>query len=147
MKFLNILINNIIMKRIVFYVALALLLSSCATYKLEKTIWTNVSFVEKEGTKAAVITSIYFTSDSTIDLCKTVRIDTMEVVSPFIFAKGSYRTEGNPRKDAKIFINAKSIESDLLNFKGVYYKDYSMILVSEDSITKLYGRVPEVKLP
>ena len=126
-----------------------LLLSSCAShnYNLSKTIWYNTSPVEKDGEKGTVVTSLYFLSADTVDIYSSVIIDSALVVTPFKIAKGVYSTSGNPKKEAKISITAENLNKEELVYKGAFHKNKAMILVSQDSIAKLYGKLPNTKLP
>ena len=125
------------------------LLCSCATgkYNISKTIWYNTSPVEKDGKKGTVVTSLYFISDDTVDIYNSVIVDSTLVVTPFKIAKGTYSTSGNPKKEAKISITAENLNKEKVVYKGAFHKNEAMILVSQDSITKLYGKLPNTKLP
>jgi hypothetical protein len=125
------------------------LLCSCAThnYNLSKTIWYNTSPAEKDGVKGIVVTSLYFTSDSAVDIYSSVIVDTNLVVKPFKIAQGIYSTLGNPKKEAKISVTAVNLNKETVEYKGEFHKDKAMILVSQDSIAKLYGKLPKTTLP
>jgi len=122
-------------------------LSNCATYKLDKTIWYTISPAEKDGKKGSVVTSLYFVSADTVDIYSSVIVDSVLVVTPFKMAKGIYSSLGNPKKEAKISIKAENLNKEEVEYKGAFHKNEAMILVSQDSIAKLYRKLPNTKLP
>ena len=127
-------------------VGILCLMTSCATYKLDKSVWYNLSLVEKEGRKAMMATSLYFFSSDTVDIYCSVRKDTMMIVEPFKYASGIYSISGDPRKEAKIKIEAETIDGKLLKYDGAYYKSEAMYLLSPDSVIKVYGKTKDVIL-
>lgn len=127
------------MKRIFIITMLALVLCSCASYKLEKTVWSTVSGAEKDGERGTVITNLVFKSSEDVDVFNAVVVDNSFVVTPFKYAEGKYVVSGNPKKEASIEINARNIQNEQINYKGVYHKKDAMILISQDSIPYLYG--------
>jgi hypothetical protein len=133
-------------KKLLFFMFGLILLSSCATYKLDKAIWFNLSPAEKEGVKGTVVTSLYFTSDKTVDIYSSVKVDTALVVKPFKWAKGAYSVSGNPKKEANLSITAINLRNDTVKYSGIYQKDETMFLVS-DSIVNVFHKMPYVKLP
>lgn len=134
-------------KKCILIILGAVLLSSCASYKLEKSIWYNPSLVEKDGVKGILTTSLYFLSADTVDIYSSVMVDTILVVKPFKYASGTYSISGNPKKEAKISIKAVTIDKNTVEYSGAYHKAEAMILVSQDSISKVYGKLPNSKLP
>ncbi len=135
-------------KVIIAIVGVLCLITSCATtYKLDKTVWYNTSLVEKDGVNAMITTSLYFISPDTIDVYSSVMIDTNLVVTPFKIAKGTYSISGNPKKEGKITINTENLNTEVIEYNGVYHKDKAMILMTQDSIAKLYRKMPNITLP
>ncbi len=134
--------------RIIIAIGVICLITSCATsYKLDRTIWYNTSLVEKDGTKAIMTTSLYFFPSGTIDVYNSVRMDTLMIVEPFKYATGIYSVSGNPKSEAKIKIEAVTIDNKNIIYNGAYHKSDAMYLVSSDSITKVYGKLKGVFLP
>ncbi|MBR1512835.1 MAG: hypothetical protein IJ622_00925 [Bacteroidales bacterium] len=127
------------MKKIFIISSLALLLCSCASYKLEKTVWSTVSAAEKDGERGTVITSLLFRSPEDVDIYNAVVVDKEVVVSPFKFAEGKYVVSGNPRKEAKIEIKGSNIQSQSIYYRGAYHKSDAMFLISQDSIPYIFG--------
>ena len=132
----------------IFIIVGLVLLSSCASkYNLNKTVWYNLSLVEKDGVKGNLTTSLYFLSADTVDIYSSVMTDTTLVVKPFKYASGIYSISGNPKKEAKISITAETIDKSIVKYNGAYHKAEAMILVSQDFISKVYGKLPNTKLP
>lgn len=126
---------------------IALIISSCSSLKLEKTIWFNSTIVEKDGSKSLLTTSLYFLTADTVDIYSSVRKDTLMIVKPFKYASGTYTTSGNPKHEAQIWIEATSIDNKKIKFEGAYHKAKAMYLISQDSIVKVYGKLPKVVIP
>jgi len=136
------------MKKIILIAAtIGFILNSCASYKLDKTIWYSPSVVEKEKIKGVLTTSLYFLSGNTVDIYSSVMVDTTLIVKPFKYASGTYSVSGNPKKEAKISITAVTLEKNTIEYNGAFHKAEAMILVSQDSISKVYGKLPKTKLP
>ena len=135
------------MKKLIILFLVLIGLSSCATYKLDKSVWSNLSFVEKDGQKADMTTSLHFISDKQVDVFVSVVSDTNFIVTPFKYAEGTYRVSGNPRKQAQINIDITTIDKNKVTWTGLFHKNEAMILQSTDSGVKLYGQLPNVTLP
>lgn len=127
------------MRKIFIFSILALIMCSCASYKLEKTVWSTVSAVEKDGVKGSVISSLYFRSSEDVDIYNSVVVDTSIVVTPFKYAEGKYVVTGNPRTEAVIEITGSNVQQEKVMYKGKYHKSDAMLLISHDSIPYLYG--------
>ncbi len=121
-------------------------LCSCSTYNLSKSVWSNMSLLEKDGKNVDLTTSLYFVSDNQIEIYSSVVSDTTFVVRPFKYAEGNYNVTGNPKKEAKIQINTTTIDKQTLNYVGAYRKDDGMVLLSQDSIVKVFFKLPNVTL-
>lgn len=125
----------------------SILLSSCATYKLNKSVWYNLSFVENDGQKVDMTTSLHFISENQVDVFVSVVSDSIFIVKPFKYAEGTYQVNGNPKKQALINMDLKTIDNNKITWTGAYHKDEGMVLQSSDSIVKIYGKIPNVTLP
>lgn len=139
--------NRRIFMRNLYVVLLVLFLTSCGSYNLSKSVWTNISPVEKDGVHGTMVTSMYFVSDSLVDTYKSVWVDTIVVVEPYLYSKGIYLTKKLSNKASEITISSETIDGKTDLYKGEYNKGESMILLTTDSLPKLYGRIPNVKLP
>lgn len=133
------------MKKVFILLLPLLCFSSCATYNLSKSIWYNLSFVEKDGQKADLTTSLHFISDDQVEIFSSVVSDTAMLVTPFKYAEGKYSVSGNPKKQADVKINATTINNKELNLIGAYRKNDAMILMTQDSIVKIYSKLEKVK--
>lgn len=131
------------MKRLLFYSLLALVLSSCAGYKLEKTVWTTLSGFEKDGERATLITSLLFRSSEKVDIYNAVVVDTNIVVTPFKYAECKYKLLGTTKKKTKIEIEGKDIKQQSVQFTGKCDKN-EMLLLSQDSLLYLYVKEKDV---
>jgi len=134
------------MKKSLLLLSMALIMCSCASYKLEKTVWSTISAAEKDGEKGVVITSLLFRSPEDVDIYSAVVVDKDVVVKPFKFAEGKYVVSGNPRKEAQIEITGSNIQNESINYKGSYHKSDAMFLISQDSIPHIFGIQKKVKI-
>lgn len=134
------------MKKFFIISMLAIIMCSCASYKLEKTVWSTVSGAEKDGERGTVITSLLFRSPEDVDIYSAVVVDKEVVVTPFKFAEGKYVVSGNPRKEAEIEITGNNIQNQSINYKGVFHKTDAMFLISQDSIPYIFGIQKNLKI-
>lgn len=122
------------------------LMSSCNTAStLDKTIWYNTSLVEDNGTKAMMVTSLYFLSADTVDIYNSVRNDSLMIVSPFKYASGTYSVQKN-KQETEIKIEAKTIDGRNILYEGAYHKSDAMYLTSPDSVIKVFGKLKNITL-
>ena len=137
-----------ILQRTILLGFVGLLCCACSSqkYNLSKTIWFNFSPAEKDGQKGSVVTSLYFTSENTVDIYSSVVVDTMVLVKPFMCAKGKYSTLGSSRQGTDLSIEAVTLKKDTVLYRGMYQKDMTMILVS-DSVANVFNIMPDVQLP
>ena len=141
--------TNLTMKtfKLICCAVIAVLLSACVQQSyLPKSVWINVVETQASAEQAALITSLEFKTDKDVDIYHSVANEEGIAVTPFKYAKGTYITKGNPKKEAIIEIAVKSIEGDSLKYKGVYRKNKAIILESEEHIVKAYGK-SSLKLP
>lgn len=134
------------MKKVLISLLLAFIMCSCASYKLEKTVWSAASVTNDEGKKSTIITNLYFRSTEDVDIYSAVVVDTSIVVTPYKYAECKYRVSGNPRKEAKVDITGSDLQKQSVSYKGVYHKTDAMILISQDSIPYLFGIQNKVKI-
>lgn len=134
------------MKKAFLFLSMALIMCSCTSYKLEKTVWSTVSAAEKDDEKGVVITSLLFRSPEDVDIYSAVVVDKDVVVKPFKFAEGKYVVSGNPREEAQIEITGSNIQNESINYKGSYHKADAMFLISQDSIPYIFGIQKNVKI-
>lgn len=135
------------MRKLLVFFVLGAIMCSCASYKLEKTVWSTVHGAENNGERGSVITSLYFLTDNKVDVYKSVVVDTSIVVSPFKYAECKYVVKGNPKKEAEIRIDGKSLDKEKFGYNGVYRKRDGMYLISKDSIPSIYTWQKSIVLP
>lgn len=133
------------MKYIMYFTLCLVLFSSCASVKLEKTVWYNVSPAELNGEKGNVVTTLYFLDKNTVSFNTSVKQDTNLIVKPAFTAYGKYSVKGKVKKGAKITVNAVELTGDSVTYKGVIIPD-GMVLVSPDSIAKAYNMASNLTL-
>lgn len=119
---------------------LVLSLLGCVDYKLSGSIWANASHVEKDGMQGDLVRVLNFKSIDSIDYYCFVKTDTGMLVSPFKYAGGVYAQSGNPRKEANIAMRLTGINGEVLPFHGLYHKADAMMLISNDSVIRVFGR-------
>jgi hypothetical protein len=138
-----------IMKNSVFItLTVCLLFCGCSKQNyLSKSIWYNTSPAEKDGVQGTVVTSLYFVASDTVDIYSSVIVDSNLEVAPFKIAEGTYSVSGNPKKEAQVSITAVDINQKEVKYNGAYHKNKAMVLVTQDSIPKLFGKLPKTKLP
>ena len=134
------------MKKIFIISSLVLILCSCASYKLENTVWSTVTAAEKDGENGVVITSLLFRSPEDVDIYSAVVVDKDVVVTPFKYAEGKYVVSGNPKKEAELEISGINIRNQSINYRGAYHKADAMFLISQDSIPYIFGIQKNVKV-
>jgi hypothetical protein len=117
------------------------LTSSCATNNyLKKTVWINVTPVEKDGVTGNILTSVYFWDKSTVSFYTAVEKDSAIIVEPYLSALGKYSCEGKIKKGVKFTVDMQTIDNENLSYKGILTLD-GMVLVSPNSVAKGYNLV------
>jgi len=134
------------MKKYFVIIMLAIIMCSCASYKLENTVWSTVSAAEKDGERGTVVTSLLFRSSEDVDVYTAVVVDKDVVVTPFKYAEGKYVVSGNPKKEAEIEITGNNIQNQKIHYKGAYRKTDAMFLISQDSIPYIFGIQKNLKI-
>lgn len=122
-----------------------LIFSGCVNYNLNQSIWVNTSFVENGGVQGDLVRILHFRTVDSVDYYCSVSADTGMIVSPFKYADGAYAQSGNPRKEANVVMKLTSIKGESLPFYGMYHKDDAMILMSNDTVVRVFGRLKNKK--
>lgn len=135
---------SISMKRL-FLLCVTALLCSCATLKLENTIWYNVTPAEKDGIKANVYTALYFGEDGVVNFNTSVKQDTTMIVAPCFTEFCKYTYSGNLKKGIKVNIEGQSIDGYPTKYTGIIFSE-GMVLISQDSIAKGYKMAENLRL-
>lgn len=118
----------------------ALFLIGCVDYQLSDSVWLNTSYVEKDGVKGDLVRVLHFKSIDSVDYYCLVKSDTGMVVTPFRYACGLYVNMGNPRKEANVAMKMTNINGKSLVFQGMYHKADAMVLISNDTIMRVFGK-------
>ena len=136
------------MKKIILSIVVTagLMLSSCVSYKLDKTIWVNVTPVEKDGVKGNVITSLYFWDKNTVSFYKAVEKDSSVIVRPVVTATGTYSCKGKLKKGAKITADVVTFKDESLLYNGILTLEGMVLISSTDSIAKGYSIISDLTI-
>ncbi|MDR1348861.1 MAG: hypothetical protein LBJ63_10660 [Prevotellaceae bacterium] len=122
------------------------LLCSCATRNyLNKTVWLNVTPVEKDGVKGNILTSVYFWDKNTVSFYTAVEKDNAIIVKPVLTASGNYNCKGNLKKGIEVMANMVSVKNETLQYKGFLIPE-GMVLVSPDSTAKGYNIITDLTI-
>ena len=126
----------------------SLLLAGCASNKLNRTVWYNITVMQENGVMGNVGTSLVFNTDSTVVVYKGVSIDTTVVISPYIYAYGKYIYSKIDRKNSQVSLSATTKDGSPYVYTGEYNKkDGLMILNKPDSkLKETYFWNPEAKI-
>ena len=126
----------------------SLLLTGCASNKLNRTVWYNITMMQENGVMGNVGTSLVFNTDSTVVVYKGVSIDTTVVISPYIYAYGKYIYSQIDRKNSQVSLSATTKDGSPYVYTGEYNKkDGLMILNKPDSkLKETYFWNPEAKI-
>lgn len=117
-----------------------LIFSGCVNYNLNQSIWVNTSFVKNGGVQGDLVRVLHFRTVDSVDFYCSVNSDTGLIVSPFKYAEGVYAQSGNPRKEANVVMKLTNVKGESLPFHGVYHKSDAMILMSNDTVVRVFGR-------
>ncbi len=126
----------------------SLLFAGCASNKLNRTVWYNITMMQENGVIGNVGTSLVFNTDSTVVVYKGVSIDTTVVISPYIYAYGKYIYSKIDRKNSQVSLSATTKDGSPYVYTGEYNKkDGLMILNKPDSkLKETYFWNPEAKI-
>lgn len=113
-----------------------LFLLGCAStkkvpYHVAQSAWATASVGEVNGISGSVVTSLFFTSSKDVTIMTSVANGDSILVRPFVFAKGTYKVEGNPKKEAKISLDVKTIDGKDMKYTGKYKKIEGMLLETQ----------------
>ena len=131
--------------RKIFLLLVVVLFCSCSTYKLANTVWYNISPAELYGEKCNIITSLYFWNENTMNINTCIVQDTTILVPATMTANGSYSAKGNLKKGVEIQLNVYNTFDNQETYQGIIKKE-GMVLVSQDSIARVYNKVSNASL-
>jgi uncharacterized lipoprotein YajG len=116
-------------KELLLFLSL-LFLTGCASSKLSRTVWHNVTMMQGNGVIGDVGTSLVFINDSTIAVYKGVSIDTTVVISPYIFAVGKYQCEDGTNSKIQVSVSATKRDGNPYTYTGEYNKKNGVMLLN-----------------
>lgn len=126
--------------KLILFVAIVLLSYACSPTKhLQKTVWISASQVE-ENKPVALISTLEFVTDSKVDIYHAATDGENTLVKPYIYARGSYELIDNGSNNIEIRVEARAINGEILNYRGLYRKNKAIILENEDKAIQLYGK-------
>ena len=124
------------------------LLTGCASNKLNKTVWYNLTMMQENGVMGNVGTSLVFNTDSTVVVYKGVSIDTNVIVAPFIFAYGTYQYEKLNGRNMKISVSATKGDGTPYVYTGQYNKKEGLMRINlpNSELKETYIWDPKAKI-
>ena len=124
------------------------LLTGCASNKLNKTVWYNLTMMQENGVMGNVGTSLVFNTDNTVVVYKGVSIDTNVIVSPFIFAYGTYHYEKLNGRNMKISVSATKGDGSPYVYTGQYNKKEGLMRLNlpNSELKETYIWDPKAKI-
>lgn len=125
---------------------LALFLDSCASTKLSKTMWHNITISTSEGVMTTIGTSMYFNSDSTVVLYKSASLDTIVLYEPFLYAQGNYELAKDKKGQTNIRLNTKKSDGSPYVFEGTYNKRTGLMILNQPDSKKKFTYVLDKKI-
>lgn len=126
----------------------SLLLAGCASNKLNRTVWYNITMMQENGVMGNVGTSLVFNTDSTVVVYKGVSIDTTVVISPYIYAYGKYIYSKIDRKNSQVSLSATTKDGSPYVYTGEYNKKEGLMILNkpDSKLKETYFWNPEAKI-
>lgn len=126
----------------------SLLLAGCASNKLNRTVWYNITMMQENGVMGNVGTSLVFNTDSTVVVYKGVSIDTTVVISPYIYAYGKYIYSKIDRKNSQVSLSATTKDGSPYVYTGEYNKKNGLMILNkpDSKLKETYFWNPEAKI-
>lgn len=134
-------------KELLLFLSL-LFLTGCASSKLSRTVWHNVTMMQENGVMCNVGTSLVFNTDTTVVVYKGVSIDTTVVISPYIFAYGGYLCQKKEDHEIEVKISATKSDKSPLLYSGKYNKKKGIMFLNipDSELKETYIWNPDAKL-
>lgn len=140
--------NYMMKKKIILLLLPILLFVGCASNKLNRTVWYNVTMMQGNGVMGNVGTSLVFNTDSTVVVYKGVSVDTNVVVSPYIYAYGKYQYNKIDKRNTHISLSATTRDGSPYKYTGEYNKKNGLMILnvpnSKMKVTFIWN--PDAKL-
>lgn len=137
------------MKSILSLLVTILLLWSCGTSRLaqsqiSQSAWISASPGVVNEVKGTVMMTLFFTSDTDVKVMVSVQSGEKVIVKPFEYARGIYTIDNTVKKGNGIILNLKDIQGKVLTMRGICEKGKALVLISNDDVTRLFGRIKNV---
>lgn len=138
------------MKKVLILLAALLTLCSCGTSRLAQSqvtqsAWVSVSSGTVDGVEGNVIMTLVFTSDTDVKVLVAVQSGDQVIVSPYEYARGTYAIDNTVKNGNGLTLKLKTIEGKDLAMKGTYEKGKALVLITNDNVTRLFGRIKDFK--
>lgn len=126
-------------KFLIFSIALVIV-CSCSTYKIDNSMWYNLTPSEVQGVQGEVVNGLYFCDNGKVLMKTAVVKDTTIIAKPMLTGYGEYSCSGSLKKGIQIEVKTeKKMDSKAIDYKGVITKK-GMILIAPDSTYYIYQR-------
>ena len=138
------------MKKVLILLAAVLTLWSCGTSRLaqsqvSQSAWISASPGTVDGVEGTVMMTLIFTSDKDVMVMVSVQSGDQVIVKPYEYARGTYAIDNTVKNGNGITLNLKDIQGKPLTMKGTCEKGKALVLISNDNVTRLFGRIKDFK--
>lgn len=138
------------MRKILILLAIVLAIWSCGTARLtqnqiSKSAWISASPGIVDGVEGNVMMAIFFTSEKDVKVMVSVKSGDNYIVEPYEYARGIYIIDDSINKGNGIKLDLKDIQGKPLIMKGTCAKGKAMLLITNDNVTRLFGKINDVK--
>lgn len=138
------------MKKVLILLAAVLTLWSCGTPRLaqsqvSQSAWVSVSPGTVDGVEGNVIMNLVFTSDTDVKVLVAVQSGNQVIVKPYEYARGTYAIDNTVKNGNGLTLKLKTIEGKDLTMKGTCEKGKALVLITNDNVTRLFGRIKDFK--
>lgn len=89
--------------------------------------------------------TLVFTSDTDVKVVVAVQSDDQLIVKPYEYARGTYAIDNTVKNGNGLTLNLKTIEGKDLTMKGTCEKGKALVLITNDNVTRLFGRIKDFK--
>lgn len=128
------------MRKLFIFSIVLLCACSCSTYKVENSMWYNVTPSELQGVQGNVVNGLYFSENNEVFMKTAVVKDTTIIAKPILTGYGKYSHSGSLKKGIQININTEQkLDGIAVNYRGII-TDEGMVLCAPDSIIFVYQR-------
>lgn len=146
----NLINYEIMMKKVLVLLTTLLVLCSCGTTKLTQkqitqSAWISASPSEVNGIEGTVMMTLLFSSETDVIVMVSVQSEDNLIVKPFEYARGTYAIDETNKNGNGLILNLKDIQGNPYFMKGTCEKGQALVLISNDNVTRLFGRIKDFK--